>query len=47
MADFTADFTEDFDVEQEDEPAPNTPYKIPGTHHWEGAPHRPHRRSPA
>jgi hypothetical protein len=42
MADFTADFTSDFDIEQA--APPNTPHKIVGTHLWVDAPHRPHRR---
>jgi hypothetical protein len=39
MADFTSDFTSDFDIA-----VANVAYKKVGTHHWEDAPHRPHRR---
>lgn len=45
MADFSAaDFSEDFDIEQEEPEAPAVPHKIVGTHLWADAPHRPHRR---
>lgn len=44
MADFTADFNEDFDIEQEQQDPPTGPHKIVGTLLWENAPHRPHRR---